>query len=77
MTFKKYVKKYKDFYSVDGEFARDVSSDRFFPRYSKRKFKSLSDYHSVIIQYLYREGADRECLTAFERLWREYADSNE
>lgn len=63
MTFKEFLKKYKNRDSINGDFARDVLRDHRFPEENTR---------SAILSHLYRTCACNEAVKAFFYLWGKY-----
>ncbi len=73
MTFYTFMMKtYRGEDSPAGDLAMDMRRDAVaFPRNGKGKYKG---WHSVIREYLENQGACTECLTAFEKCWKEYVE---
>ena len=70
MNFRNWLRKnYIDENSPEGDFARDVWSDKKFPSNGLRKFDG---WHRIFEGYLTRAGACSDCMNVFEKCWKEY-----
>lgn len=71
MTFYTYMmKNYKNADGMKGKLARNMHDDKeHFPKNGQSKFKG---WHTLIRDYLIKEGASYTILDAFDDAWEEY-----
>ncbi len=78
MMFKTWLRQYLNDDTPYGDFARDVTADKQFPKnYPLRKEGAERVDHNIILYHLKARHACSECVAVFEETWSLYTHQKE